>query len=171
MSQGYDKSLYEFYKSVKICYQCGKNSVAKGKTRCLDCLEKMAESQRKRFERETEEERKIRLQKNKERSRKRYQERKSQGLCVNCNKPQSIHSTVYCIDCAIKNQRRNDKKKSGIQRNERSAYGKCYVCNEPVGKCGTMCDKCYSMVCANLPKKMNQSLYKIHKQQNKAIFG
>ena len=170
MSEG-NKLLYEFYKRHKICVRCGQESAVKGKTRCITCLEKDAESQRKTRAQKTEEQLEIQREKNRIYAKERYKKLKEQGLCVNCGKPQTSTSEVYCIDCAIKNQRRNNKRKSGISRSERKAFGKCYVCNEPVGKCGTMCDKCYDMVCANLPKKMNSKLYNINKMQNKAIFN
>lgn len=165
------KLLYEFYKRNGICVNCGQMKAASGRVRCLNCLEKGAESQRNRRLLKTEEELQKEREHRKEYSRKRYYENKAKGLCVHCGKPQTPASEIYCIDCAIRNQRRNNKKKCGIERYERKKYGRCYVCNEPVGKCGTMCDKCYEMCCNNLPKKMNESLYKMHKQQNKAIFN
>lgn len=167
---GYNKDLYEFYKRNKICVSCGQEKAVKNRVRCFDCLEKNRDCSRKRLEKETEEEKRARLAYDNAYKKIRYKEMKNNGLCVNCGKPQSRKSTVLCLDCAIKNQRRNEKKKSGIERYERKLYGKCYVCNEPVGKCGTMCDKCYEMVCANLPKKMTTAVYMMHKQQNKAIF-
>ena len=166
-------TFYEYNKSHGICVQCACEDAVKGKTRCVTCLEKNAEYQRKKIQKETDEQRQLRAEKNKVYQRELYRQRKEAGLCVACGKPQSAKSTVYCIDHAIKNQRGNNKrKKSGIERHERKSYGKCYVCNEPVGtKCNSMCDKCYAMVCANLPQKMHQSLYMMHKQQNKAVFG
>ena len=164
--------LYQWYKEHGICVKCGCEDAVKGKTRCVTCLEKEAEAQRKYRAKETAEERQKRAERNKVYQRELYRQRKEAGVCVACGKPQSARSTVYCIDHAIKNQRGNNKRKSGIERHERKSYGKCYVCNEPVGtKCNSMCDKCYEMVCANLPKKMHQSLYMMRKQQNKAVFG
>ena len=162
--------LYEFYKRNGICVNCGQIKSAKGRVRCINCLEKGAESQRRRRLEKTEEELEKERKQRRDYRRKYYYENKEKGLCVNCGKPRTSTSKIYCIDCAIKNQKKNNKRKCGIERYERKNYGKCYVCNEPVGKCGTMCDKCYEMVCANLPKKMNQSVYMMHKQQNKAIF-
>ena len=169
MSEG-NKLLYEFYKGNGICVNCGQEKAVKNRVRCLNCLEKGAESQRRIRANKSTEELEIQNEKNRIYKKERYKKLKEAGLCVNCGKPQVSTSKIYCIDCAIKNQRRNNKRKCGIERYERKLYGRCYVCNEPVGKCGTMCDKCYEMVCANLPKKMNQSVYMMHKQQNKAIF-
>lgn len=171
MSKSSGKLLYEWYKEHGICVRCGQMDAVKGKTKCVTCLEKNAESQRRLREKKSAEELELQAEKNKAYYRERYQKLKEAGLCVNCAKPQVSTSKVYCIDCAIKNQRRNNKRKCGIERYERKVYGKCYVCNDPVGKNGNLCDKCYAMVCANLPTKMNEKLYKMHKQQNKAIFG
>lgn len=39
----YNKERYEYYKSHKICVDCGANEAAKGRTRCLECLSKNVE--------------------------------------------------------------------------------------------------------------------------------
>lgn len=167
----YDKDLYEFYKRNKICVNCGQEKAVSNRVRCFECLEKGRERARARVLAETSEQREIRLAKMKEYRKNRIEKLKEQGLCINCRKPQCSLSTVYCIDCAIKNQRRNNKRKTGIDRNERKNYRMCYICGEHlIHKQNALCDKCYAMVCANLHKKMNQTVYMIHKSQNKAIF-
>ena len=50
------KLLYEFYKRNGICVNCGQTKAASGRVRCLNCLEKGAESQRNRRLLKTEEE-------------------------------------------------------------------------------------------------------------------
>ena len=157
------KLLYEFYKSHGVCVRCGQENAVSGKTKCVVCLEKDAESQRKCRAKKSEEELRRLLEKDKAYKRERYQKFKAAGLCVTCSKPRSPGSKIYCIDCAIKNQRRNSKRRCSIERYGKSAYGKCYVCNEPVGKNGTMCDRCYAMVCSNLPKRMKPYLWGIQR--------
>ena len=166
----YNKTLYDFYKENKICVQCGQDNAAKDRVRCPYCLYKNAESSRKTMSKETKEEKEIRLKKNREYKRKRRIELKEKGLCIICQKPICSWSKVLCIDCAVKNKRKNEKRKHGISRNQRSSYGKCYICNKPVRECGSMCDRCYEMVCNNLPKKTNEKLYVMRKNQNKALF-
>lgn len=167
------KELYNWYKEHGICARCGGADAVKGKTRCVTCADKEAELHRRYWERQKKD--KDRAKKKAEYFRayqkERYKRLKEAGLCVDCGKPQTKASTVYCLECYVKYNRRREARKNDIARNERKAYGMCYVCAEPVGKCGTMCDKCYEMVCANLPKKMHQSLYMLRKQQNKALFG
>lgn len=165
------ESLYDFYKRNKICGSCGQESAAPGKTRCLNCLSIAAERRRAKLSKETEEQKKERLEKHKEYLRKRREEFREKGLCISCGKPLYKTSTIYCYKHVLANRKYNLKKKQPIERNERKSYGKCYVCNEPIGaKCNSMCDKCYAMVCANLPQNMHRSLYMMRKQQNKAIF-
>lgn len=44
------KMLYEFYKNNGICVNCGQTKAEKNKVRCMTCLEKGADSQRRRRE-------------------------------------------------------------------------------------------------------------------------
>lgn len=165
------ESLYDFYKRNKICVYCGQENAAPNRVSCINCLEKQREAQRRLREKETPEKREKRLEYSREYNRKKREERKNTGKCIHCDKKVIKPGTSFCLEHYIKNKKNNDKRKQPIERNERKSYGKCYVCNEPIGaKCNSMCDKCYAMVCANLPQNMHRSLYMMRKQQNKAIF-
>ena len=47
----HNKTLYEFYKKNGICVRCGQKKAEKNRVKCLACLGKDAESQRRRRER------------------------------------------------------------------------------------------------------------------------
>lgn len=47
----HNKTLYEFYKRNGICVRCGQEKAEKNRVKCLVCLGKDAESQRRRRER------------------------------------------------------------------------------------------------------------------------
>lgn len=52
MSQ--NKELYDWYKKMGICPQCGSNKAAPGKVRCEECLAKNADGARKQREKMTQ---------------------------------------------------------------------------------------------------------------------
>lgn len=158
------QELYAWYKQMGICPQCGTNKAAPNRVRCEECLAKNAESANKR--------RKI----NPAPSRKAYykslrEKRKEDGLCIWCGKPTCSSSTVFCIDCKIKNQRRNEQRKSGIDRSERKEYGLCYICGKPAVDGKKLCEDCNKNLCGNLPQSKGGKNYKRWKQQNELIFG
>lgn len=148
-----------------ICPQCGTNKAAPNRVRCEECLAKNAESadkHRKTSPIST--------------GRKTYirnlrEQRKENSLCIWCGKPICSASTVFCIECKIKNQRRNDKRKSGIERSERHEYGLCYICGEHSIRGKKLCNKCYKKVCSNLPDGKENANYIRWKQGNDLIFG
>lgn len=148
-----------------ICPQCGTNKSAPNRVRCEKCLAKNAESADKH--------RKISPGNT---GHKTYiknlrEKRKENGLCIWCGKPICSTSTVYCIDCKIKNQRRNDKRKSGIERSERHEYGLCYICGKRAVDGKKLCEDCYKRSCVNLPESKDGVNYRNWKRRNKLIFG
>lgn len=161
---------YQFYKGIGVCAKCGKNPPKPNRAKCFDCLEKEAQNRRNRLLNETEDERKQRLERMRLYNQRSRRKAKEDGKCINCKKPLSVNSECFCIDCRVKNQRKNDRKKDGIDRSERKQYGRCYICNKVADK-GRLCLDCYERACNNLPKKMNVALYQHHKNQNRAVFA
>lgn len=155
--------LYAWYRSIGICPQCGSNKAAPGRARCEECLAKNAESANK-----------YREQKPKNGGHSAYLKnlrtrRKQNGLCIDCGKPICSASTVYCIDCRIKNRIRNERRRNGIKRPERHEYGLCYICGKPSDE-GKLCGECYKRACGNLPHSRGGNNYRNWKQQNNLIF-
>lgn len=106
MAESNSKLLYDFYKRGGICVRCGQEDAVKGKTRCVVCLEKDAEAQRRCRENRTEEEILEERNRMKEYSRKRYYELKAKGKCISCGKSKTVEGRVYCNKCNTKNNRR-----------------------------------------------------------------
>lgn len=159
-----NQELYAWYKQMGICPQCGTNKAALNRVRCEECLAKNAESEDKH--------RKIKpITSRKTYNKNLREQRKENGLCIWCGKPICSTSTVYCIDCKIKNQRRNDKRKSGIERSERHEYGLCYICGKRAVEGKRLCADCYKRSCDNLPDSKGGVNYWNWKLGNNLIFG
>lgn len=138
---------YDWYKSNGICVQCLQYDASPGKVRCEVCLAKNAEGARRYRA-------KMQSVSRAEKSRKLRESRKEQGLCIWCGKPRSNYSSVFCPDCRIKNQHKNDARK-GISRSERPAYGMCYRCGKAVVFGEKLCQPCKMQSISNLPEKPN----------------
>lgn len=169
MKMSEQKELYEWYKEHHICPQCGSNRAAPNRVRCEECLVKNAETSRKQREKSSEDTRIKRKTRHRTYLADLRKSRKEKGLCIWCGKPQTATSTCFCLECKIKNQKNNDKRKSGIERSERPAYGLCYRCGTPING-GSLCEKCLQESISHLPVKMNPGLYNKHKAENMAIF-
>lgn len=166
------RETYLYYKKNRVCVQCGCYSAAPNRVRCEVCLIKNSESQKNIKKRENEQEKEERKRKHREYLKKLRDERKKNGLCIMCGKPQCNSSIVYCIDCKIKNQRRNEKRKNGIDRSDRKNYGLCYRCGNTCIKGKSLCENCYNVSIQNLPKdNATNENYIRWKNQNKLIFG
>lgn len=157
------QELYAWYKQMGICPQCGTNKAAPNRVRCEECLAKNAESADKH--------RKTKHIPNRITYFKDLREqRKENDLCIWCGKPICSTSTVFCIDCKIKNQRRNDNRKSGIERSERHEYGLCYICGKSAVDGNRLCEDCYKRSCDNLPQSKGGKNYINWKRGNELIF-
>lgn len=159
------QELYAWYKNMGICPQCGTNKSAPHRVRCEECLAKNAES--------AEKQRKIRPRNTGHKSyiKSLREQRKENGLCIWCGKSICSTSTVYCIDCRIKNQRKNEQRKTGVLRSERYEYGLCYICGKKAMQGKKLCEDCYSRSVGNLPQSKDSKNYRNWKEQNKLIFG
>lgn len=162
---------YLHYKEKGICVQCGQWDASPGKVRCEVCLLQNSESQAKKMKKESEQEKKERQRKHREYLKKLRSDRKANGLCIMCGKPQCEKSTVYCLEHYIKNQRNNEKRKTGVPRSERMNYGLCYRCGKESMSGKKLCKSCYETSCSNLPQDLQGTeKYARWKQQNKLIF-
>ena len=153
---------YNWYKSRGICVQCRRYDAAPGRVRCDVCLEYNAEAAMKRRS-------KMQSVSQAERHRKLREKRKEQGLCIWCGKPKSSYSSVFCVECRIKNQRKNNARKTGISRSERPLYGMCYRCGNPVYSGDKLCGECKKQSIANLPADRN--IIQSWKMDNNRIFA
>ena len=111
-------------------------------------------------------------EKNKAYQKNLRESRKAQGLCIWCGKPRSKYSSCFCLECRLKNQRKNEKRyreQYGVKRVERPDYGLCYICGSPI-EYGRTCERCKANSRSNLPQ-FNEGWYSYHKQMNQALFG
>lgn len=153
---------YAWYKSHGICVQCMQYDAAPGRVRCEVCLLSNAEGAKRHRA-------KMQSVSQADRSRKLRESRKEQGLCIWCGKPQSSYSRVFCADCRIKNQRKNDARKCGIARSERPAYGMCYRCGQAISPGEKLCQECRTQSIANLPEE--QHVIRTWKRDNNRVFA
>ena len=167
---------YNYYKEHGICPQCGIREDAPGRVRCEICLARNAEAKSKERERETPEQRAIRLSKMKVYRDKIRRDNRSNGKCVWCGKKLSSYSICFCPDCRVKNQKNNNQIKSSITRSERPSYGICYRCGKnPVMNGKKLCRECYeqSMESLKIAQNSEKTLErrKYIRAQNNLIFG
>ena len=153
---------YAWYKLHGICVQCMQYNAAPGRVRCEVCLLTNAEGAKRHRA-------KMQSVSQADRSRKLRESRKEQGLCIWCGKPQSSYSRVFCADCRIKNQRRNDARKCGIARSERPAYGMCYRCGQAISPGEKLCQKCKTQSIAKLPEEHH--VIRTWKRDNNRVFA
>lgn len=159
-----NKANYQFYKSHGICVQCGNYKAAPGRVRCEVCLAQNTESSARRHREKPVS--------TKEYSKNLREKRKANGQCIWCGKPLSKNSKCFCPDCRIKNQRKNEKRKSGIDRTERPIYGLCYRCGKaPIIEGKKLCKDCYnsSLKSLEIGAKSEATIQRreyIHKQNN-----
>ena len=167
---------YKYYKEHGICPQCGVREHAPGRVRCEICLAQNAESKRRQYEQETQEQIASRLSNMNTYHKKMRVNRKDSGKCIWCGKPLSAYSSCFCPDCRVKNQRKNERRKSGIPRSERPLYGICYRCGKnPVISGRKLCQTCYeqSINALKLAEKSDKTAERRNyiRQQNNLIFG
>lgn len=167
---------YKYYKEHGICPQCGVREHAPRRVRCEICLAQNAESKHRQYEQETQEQRASRLSSVNTYRKKMRSNRKNSGKCIWCGKPLSTYSSCFCPDCRVKNQRKNERRKSGIPRSERPLYGICYRCGKnPVISGRKLCQTCYeqSINALKLAEKSDKTAERRNyiRQQNNLIFG
>lgn len=120
----------EWLDQMNLCHKCRKERPAPGKKFCFNCLDKIREYNAERYD----------SQKAKEyqaRRRQIYQEKKSAGICIRCNK-KATHG-LYCYEHSIEAKRRSQKRaqirkrerhEQGLIPEQRTKDGKCLWCGE-----------------------------------------
>ena len=167
---------YKYYKDHGICPQCGVREHAPGRVRCEICLAQNAGSSARKRLNENDSEYDIRIKKMRYYKRYTRSERKENRKCIWCGKPMSAYSSCFCPDCRVKNQRKNERRKSDIPRSERPLYGICYKCGKnPVISGRKLCQTCYeqSINALKSAEKSDKTAERRNyiRQQNNLIFG
>lgn len=146
----YTRETNAWRKAHRICKSCGCETAAKGHTMCITCLEKMREYNiHRRKPLSTEQRYTKRIHDN-----KRYDLLVAFGVCTKCQKHNAIPGHTLCLECNLKQKKRDEKsrRKAGVY--PRDSYSDtCVMCgkNPPLsGK--KLCSKCYEKAVQNLAK-------------------
>ena len=135
----------EWAKKNKICTNCFREKAFNGRTMCPECLDKNKERSEK-----------TRTEASKEQRRK-YIKRKRDlcvafGICRECLKRHSVKGESKCLDCKVKQVKRNEAKrdKDKVKRNFRTQLSLCYFCGEKAIEGKKTCQKHYEIAGNNL---------------------
>lgn len=143
----YFRDMYAWRKAHHICTKCGQEDAAKGRTRCINCLEKCRGQIRKPLTTEQRYAKHIR-------QKRRYDLLTAFGVCTKCNKHNALPGKTWCLECTLKRKKtmENKRRKAGIF--PRDSYSDmCFLCgkNPPLdGK--KLCGECYKKSLLNLAK-------------------
>lgn len=143
----YFREMYSWRKSHHICTKCGQETAAKGRTRCINCLEKARGQIRKplnaeqRYAKYTH-------------SKRRYDLLVAFGVCAQCNKHNALPGHTLCLECNLKRNKaaENKRRKAGIY--PRDSYSDiCVQCGKNLPLDGKkICSECYKKALRNLAK-------------------
>lgn len=153
---------YHFYKDLKICVRCHKNSAEPRKVLCLECADRDSKQRKRRRQRNLEETHRKDLEK--------YYELKEMGICTYCKHEKAVAGKTKCAKCLAKIRNKRNAKKTDIDRSERVSYGICYICgkdNVMDGK--SVCEKCYEKRMESMGKIMYLPGNKYWSDDNKLI--
>lgn len=143
------REIREFYKAKGICYYCGREKAAPGRTHCLNCLDKISINGYKYRATWSEDKKKYYRGKAKAAQYRLYHERKEKGLCVDCGK-KALENRVRCLNCLLYNKRRVKKnsEKNGVMPRILFGDGEhCACCGKPVRAEGEKCcERCYDRI-------------------------
>jgi len=173
----YSKEKYHFYKSKGICVVCGQEKAAKGRVKCLNCLDNESVGYYVRSSKWTDEERAAINLKHSIKAKERYQKRKQAGLCPRCGKYKPESGYVQCKYCRVKDAQRVEKtqrKKGVLPISLRGNGSYCAICcGEVHGE--KVCESCRQKLLKNLEKANQASKNSTNKHSwhstNKKLFN
>ena len=93
-------------KTEKLCARCKMLPAAKGKTKCLNCLDYEAAAQMKYFYNLPDEERQRQIQNRANRTKRIRAERKANGICTKCGKRKPTGGFFTCEICRARDKQR-----------------------------------------------------------------
>ena len=149
---------YEWLDKMNLCHRCRKARTAPHRKYCFDCLDKIREENKTRYNPKKAKEYQARR-------RELYAEKKQAGICVRCTKP-ATHG-LYCYEHSIAAKRHNMQiaENRKIMRHERGLipeyrekHGLCIRCGK---KSNTKyCSECMRNMRAALDKGREKSPYR-----------
>lgn len=145
------RERYVWLKEHHVCVGCGHEDAEPNRVYCFECAEKRNAKYRKIYQESREEEK----EKARKRCKKLYYERKEKGICTKCGKRKVyVKSTIYCMECYLKENRRLKRYCNGIPKSERPNYGLCYTCGKRELYSASLCTECYERQSKNM-KRLN----------------
>lgn len=143
---------YNWYKLHHICVGCGHENAVKGKTMCIECLEK--DSQKHRDKRASK---KYHTEENYHRSesgKKLYELRIAFGVCTKCGKRDATPGRVKCSCCLYKEKEYAIARRRANGIYARDSYlGMCMTCGKnPTIPGKKLCASCYEKSFKSLEK-------------------
>lgn len=172
-----NKERREFYKAHGICCQCGREKATKGRSYCLNCLDKISISGYKYRATWSEEKKAEYLGRAAKYHKRLYNERKATGICVDCGKKKAEENRVRCGICLDKQRRRQEKiRRQNDNIIPRALYGvdgNCACCGGPVrGENEKCCERCYEKITKAGVKGRANIDYKAHRwrAENSIVF-
>lgn len=143
---------YEWLTMMGLCHKCRKQKCAPEKKYCFECLEKIREDNRKRYNSE----------KAKEYNRRRreiYKKKRNEGICVRCSR-NATHG-LHCYECSIRVKRasilraeirKNERHERGLIPERRKEEGKCLWCGK-TAVLGLLCCEEHRKIFSDAGKK------------------
>lgn len=132
---------YEWLTEMGLCHKCRKNKSAPDRRFCFDCLDKIREENRRRYNSKKAKEYQTRR-------REIYRQKKENGICVRCNKT-ATHG-IYCHEHYIKECRKRMKRSEndrlerhdrGLVPDKRKNSGLCLWCGEKAVNGTNACER------------------------------
>ena len=143
----YFRDMYAWRKAHHICIKCGQEDAAKGRTRCINCLEKNRGRIRKPLSTEQQYAKHIH-------QKRRYDLLLAFGVCAQCNKHNALPGHTLCLECNLKRNKaaENKRRKQGVY--PRDSYSDmCLQCGKNPRLDGKkICSECYDKTMRNLAK-------------------
>lgn len=108
-------------------------------------------------------------------ARRSYQAKKRElcvafGVCRECMCRDATYGKK-CLECHVKEHKRNEARRDGIHRSERTAYGLCFFCGKPVEKGFRTCPEHHKIVASNiLHTDYSNNKNHIWRKRDKLIF-
>ena len=132
-----------------ICIRCYKEKAWNGRQMCPECLYKAQECSEK-----------TRSESSKEQRRK-YIKRKRElciafGVCRECLKRKATVG-LKCLECHIKEVKRNENRRTKVPRNIRIELKLCYFCGKPAIEGNKVCEKHYEVYSKNILKSKHDT--------------
>lgn len=134
----------EWYKSKGICVNCGKEKAWNGRLMCPECLEKTKINSERTRSRESKEQRKLYLKKKRELC-------VTFGICRECLKREATIGKK-CLECHVKEVKRNEAKRTEVKKNMRVELGLCYFCGQLSENGYKTCEKHHKIMANNFSK-------------------